>query len=236
VRRGLRGPPARPSSRDLRAGAHPRRQGRPLRRYGARVSTNRRQLRRSVGGQPGGARETGALEVHAYDQPESLRDRARSRASSSCSAPGSIAVAWTRCSCRGRSGLSRRRGMVCRPRESGCRRAPSAAPTLYTAIRNGAPVDVEVGGIAADSLGARRIGQIAFDVASATWTASCWSAIRRSATLSARCGTACGCDRAGRRPLRLPAYARAKVRTVAPGERVGVIVCGGNTRSGEVAA
>ena len=41
---------------------------------------------------------------------------------------------------------------------------PSGAATLHAALEAGAPVDVPVSGVAADSLGARRLGQIAFDV------------------------------------------------------------------------
>jgi threonine dehydratase len=41
---------------------------------------------------------------------------------------------------------------------------PELAPTLYRAREAGRPVDVEVSGIAADSLGARRIGGIAWEV------------------------------------------------------------------------
>jgi threonine dehydratase len=41
---------------------------------------------------------------------------------------------------------------------------PERAPTLHAARQAGAPVDVEVSGIAADSLGARRIGTIAWDI------------------------------------------------------------------------
>jgi threonine dehydratase len=41
---------------------------------------------------------------------------------------------------------------------------PELAPTLYAARNAGEPVDVAVSGIAADSLGARRIGGIAWDV------------------------------------------------------------------------
>jgi threonine dehydratase len=41
---------------------------------------------------------------------------------------------------------------------------PELAPTLHSARRAGEPVDVAVSGIAADSLGARRIGAIAWDV------------------------------------------------------------------------
>jgi threonine dehydratase len=42
---------------------------------------------------------------------------------------------------------------------------PTTAPTLHAALEAGGPVDVPVSGIAADSLGARRIGSIAWDVA-----------------------------------------------------------------------
>ena len=42
---------------------------------------------------------------------------------------------------------------------------PERAPTLFRAREAGEPVDVDVGGIAADSLGARRIGAIAWEVA-----------------------------------------------------------------------
>ena len=41
---------------------------------------------------------------------------------------------------------------------------PERCPTLHEARRQRQPVDVDVGGIAADSLGARRIGRIAWDV------------------------------------------------------------------------
>ena len=41
---------------------------------------------------------------------------------------------------------------------------PELAPTLYRAREAGAPVDVAVSGIAADSLGAQRIGAIAWHV------------------------------------------------------------------------
>ena len=41
---------------------------------------------------------------------------------------------------------------------------PELAPTLFRAREAGRPVDVEVSGIAADSLGARRIGSIAWEL------------------------------------------------------------------------
>ncbi|HET8601571.1 MAG TPA: threonine/serine dehydratase [Segeticoccus sp.] len=44
---------------------------------------------------------------------------------------------------------------------------PQGAPTLHAALAAGEPVDVPVGGVAADSLGARRLGRLA------------WQAVRR---------------------------------------------------------
>ena len=45
---------------------------------------------------------------------------------------------------------------------------PATAPTLHAALTAGGPVDVPVSGVAADSLGARRLGAIAWDVARRT--------------------------------------------------------------------
>jgi threonine dehydratase len=42
---------------------------------------------------------------------------------------------------------------------------PEAAPTLYKAFEAGKPVDAEMGGIAADSLAPRQVGQLVFPIA-----------------------------------------------------------------------
>jgi threonine dehydratase len=44
---------------------------------------------------------------------------------------------------------------------------PEACPTLTRALEAGRPVDAPVGGIAADSLGARRVGDLMFPIAQA---------------------------------------------------------------------
>jgi threonine dehydratase len=44
---------------------------------------------------------------------------------------------------------------------------PATAPTLHAALAAGEPVDVEVAGLAADSLGARRLGGTVFPIAKA---------------------------------------------------------------------
>lgn len=43
---------------------------------------------------------------------------------------------------------------------------PESCATMHEALRTGQPVDVPVSGIAADSLGATRIGTLAFEIAS----------------------------------------------------------------------
>ncbi|CAM3535401.1 threonine/serine dehydratase [Stackebrandtia soli] len=105
---------------------------------------------------------------------------------------------------------------------------PCTIPTLATALDHGAPVDVDVSGVAADSLGARRIGDIAFALARA-------SAVRSVLVEDAEIVAA-------RRHLwdewRMvvehgTAAAWAALTTghyrPEPGERVAVILCGANT-------
>jgi threonine dehydratase len=105
---------------------------------------------------------------------------------------------------------------------------PQTCPTLHTALNVGHPVDVSVSGVAADSLGARRIGEIAFSVASRLPPTSIL--VEEDAIVSARLQLW--------REYRIPAehgaaaaYAALSsgVYQPAPGERVAVVVCGANT-------
>lgn len=104
---------------------------------------------------------------------------------------------------------------------------PTLAPTLSAALAAGAPVDVPVSGVAADSLGARRVGSIAWATASADPPVSLlvedeqinrarqalWDGWR----ITAEHGAAA-------------AYAvvHSGLYRPRPDERVAVIVCGGN--------
>jgi threonine dehydratase len=110
---------------------------------------------------------------------------------------------------------------------------PVACPTLHDALEAGAPVDVEVGGIAADSLGPRRVGDIAFAAASA-WVdrvvlvsdEAIRDAQRRlwgDVHLVAEPGGAAS----------LAALIAGAYRPAA-GERVVVVVCGANTDAASV--
>jgi threonine dehydratase len=49
---------------------------------------------------------------------------------------------------------------------------PVLAPTLHRALESGGPVDVAVSGVAADSLGARRLGDIGYAVVTRTGVVS----------------------------------------------------------------
>jgi threonine dehydratase len=106
-------------------------------------------------------RATGALLMHAYDQREVVEGAGTlaaeveadagvaDRALVSVGGGGLISgvAAWF-------AGRSRVEALE-----------PALAPTLSAALAAGRPVDVDVSGIAADSLGARRIGEIAWAIA-----------------------------------------------------------------------
>jgi threonine dehydratase len=105
---------------------------------------------------------------------------------------------------------------------------PFTCPTLHAALDAGRPVDVSVSGVAADSLGARRIGEVAFSVASRVVPTSVL--VDDDNIVSARLQLW--------REYRIPAehgaaaaFAALKSGAYEPaaGERVAVVVCGANT-------
>jgi threonine dehydratase len=105
---------------------------------------------------------------------------------------------------------------------------PTAAPTLTRALEAGRPVDAEAGGIAADSLAPRRVGELMFPIARAfvervvlvsddairEAQRALWDVLRVVAEPGAAAPLAA---------LKSGAYVPA------PGERVGILVSGGNT-------
>lgn len=107
-------------------------------------------------------RETGALMTHAYDQPEVVAGAgtlARETEMQLGSTPDAVLVSV------GGGGLIGGIAAWFAGRTRVIALEPELAPTLYRARAAGEPVDVTVSGIAADSLGARRIGRIAWEVA-----------------------------------------------------------------------
>ena len=112
---------------------------------------------------------------------------------------------------------------------------PERAPTLYRARKAGKPVDVEVSGIAADSLGARRIGEIAWEVTqqSVDGRHLLADAAIRAAQLDLWTKLRLAVEPAAALPL-----AALTTATVVPrkDERVLLVVCGANLDPGSLAA
>lgn len=104
---------------------------------------------------------TGALMTHAYDQPEVVAGAGTLAREIEIEAglPDRVLVSV------GGGGLVAGIAAWCAGRGAVTALEPELAPTLHAARAASEPVDVTVGGVAADALGARRIGSIAWQVA-----------------------------------------------------------------------
>ena len=168
-------------------------------------------------------RESGALPVHAYDQPETLLGQGTVALELERQAPlDTLLVAV------GGGGLIGGIAAWYAGRVKVIGVEPEAAPTLSEALRAGRPVDAPAGGIAADSLAPARVGTLMFplarrfveravlveDAAIRDAQRRLWSALRIAAA---------------------PGGAAAMAALIsgryqpAPGERIGVVLCGANT-------
>ncbi len=132
-----------------------------LRAYGATIHQTGASYAEAFLAMQARAAQTGALVVHAYDQEEVVAGQGTLARELESQVEGLDAVFVA----VGGGGLI---GGVAgwfenRVRVIGVE--PSSCATLHDALKAGQPVDVPVSGIAADSLGARRIGSIAFRVA-----------------------------------------------------------------------
>ena len=104
--------------------------------------------------------ETGAVVVHAYDQPEVVAGQGTMamELEQQCAAIDTVVVAVGGGGFIG--GITAWYGG--RARIIGVE--PETSCALHAALAAGEPVDVDVSGVAADSLGARRVGGIAFPI------------------------------------------------------------------------
>ena len=168
--------------------------------------------------------ETGALAVHAFDQVETLLGQGTLGMELSRQAPllDTVLVPV------GGGGLI---GGVAGWYAGGARIVgvePELAPTLTEALKAGRPVDAHAGGIAADSLAPRRVGQLMFPIAQAhiarvalvtdAAIRQAQDALWQTVRIAAEPGGA-----AALAALLSGAYVPG------PGERVGVVVSGGNS-------
>jgi threonine dehydratase len=175
--------------------------------------------------------ESGALEVHAYDQAEVLAGQGTVGQELQSDAPelthilvatggggliGGIA-AWYEGSAE----------IICVE--------PEGCPTLTTAMIVGRPVDCPVSGLAADALGARQVGALMFPIAQAFVTGAVLVTDHQIAAAQRLLWeqTRLIAEPGGATAL----AALTSGRFVPPaGARVGVVICGGNTDPGKVVA
>jgi threonine dehydratase len=170
------------------------------------------------------AAETGALAIHAYDQVETLLGQ------------GTVGLEFeeqdptldTLLVAVGGGGLIGGIAAWYSGRVKVIGVEPEAAPTLTAALRAGRPVDAEAGGIAADSLAPKRVGELMFPIAQAfvdrvvlvedeairNAQQVLWDVLR----VTAEPGGAAA----------LAALLSGRYQPE-PGHRVGVLICGGNT-------
>jgi threonine dehydratase len=132
-----------------------------LRHYGASVNIVGRNYAEALAASKDKAAQTGALDVHAYDDPHVLAGQGTlgMELEEQAGRLDSILIAV------GGGGLI---GGVAAWYEKRARIIgvePESAPTLTKALDAGQLLDVETGGLAADSLGARRVGTLMFPIA-----------------------------------------------------------------------
>ena len=168
-------------------------------------------------------RDSGALPMHAYDQPEVVAGAGTlgGEIEAEAGLPDRVLVSV------GGGGLIA--GIAAW--FEGCTRVesmePASAPTLHAAMGRGEPVTVDVSGIAADSLGARRIGELAWPICRRHVVASYLLPDDIIAAAQARlwADLRLAVEPAAALPM---AALWAGAIQVAPDEKVAVIVCGGN--------
>ena len=195
-----------------------------IRGYGAELVVTGERYADALAASERWVADSGALPIHAYDQPETLLGQGSVGIEFEQQSPNldSLLVAV------GGGGLIG--GIACwfanRIKIIGIE--PEAAPTLRNALQAGQPVDSPAGGIAADSLAPKRVGELMFPIAQKF--VSGVTLVTDDAIQQAQ--------RALWKGLRIvaePGGAAAFAALISgrykpqPGERVGVLVCGGNT-------
>jgi len=170
------------------------------------------------------AADCGAIEIHAFDQPETLLGQGSVglEAEQQCPDLDTLLVGV------GGGGLIGGMAAWYEGRVKLIAVEPRAAPTLYRAMEAGRPVDAEAGGIAADSLAPRRVGELMYPLAERfvdrvvlvedddirKTQQALWRVLRVASEPGGAAAMAA---------LLSGAY-RPR-----PGERIGVLLCGANT-------
>ncbi|HET7564831.1 MAG TPA: threonine/serine dehydratase [Gemmatimonadaceae bacterium] len=195
-----------------------------IREYGAELIVTGERYADALAASEEWAARTGALPVHAFDQRETLLGQGTIGLELEEQAPelDTVLVAV------GGGGLI---GGVAAWYAGGVRVIgvePEGAPTLARALEAGRPVDAEAGSIAADSLAPRRVGELMFPIAQRYVHRV--ALVTDDAIRSAQ-HTLWKVARIVAEPGGAAAFAAVLSGSYQPepGERVGVIVSGGNT-------
>jgi threonine dehydratase len=196
-----------------------------LREYGAEVVRSGSRYAESYEEALKYAADVGALFCHPYDQPEI------------CAGQGTLGLELleqtggeldTVVVAVGGGGLMAGIAAATEGRARVVAVEPVAIPTLHAALAAGRPVDVDVSGVAADALGASRVGDIAYAVAERTGVRSVL--VDDADIVAARQalwdGYRLAVEHGG-----ATAFAALATGAYKPsdGERVAVVVCGANT-------
>ena len=176
------------------------------------------------------AAQSGAAQIHAFDQVETLLGQATVAHEFESQAPGLDAVLVG----VGGGGLIGGMAAWYQGRTPLVAVEPRAAPTLSMALEAGHPVDAPAGGIAADSLAPRRVGALMFPLAQAFIQQAVLvddeaiAAAQKSLWTNLRIVVEPG-GAAAMAALLQSAWKATK------GQRVGVLLCGANTTAVEFA-
>jgi threonine dehydratase len=195
-----------------------------IRGYGAELEVTGERYADALAASEKYAAETGALPIHAFEQMETLLGQGSVALELEEQNP-QINTVLVAC---GGGGLIGGIAAWCAGRTKVVGVEPEAAPTLHMALAAGHPVDAPAGGIAADSLAPRAVGQIMFPIAQkhihhvALVTDEAIAAAQQFLWNSLRIVVEPG----GAAAFSAIQSGRYKPQ---PGERVAVVVCGANT-------
>ena len=131
--------------------------------YGARVVQTGATYAEALAASRERQAETGALEVHAYDHPDVLAGQGTVGREFEQDAPDLTHVLVA----TGGGGLIGGIAAWYAGSAQVVSVEPEGCPALHDALRAGQPVEAPVGGLAADSLGARQVGELMFPIAQA---------------------------------------------------------------------
>jgi threonine dehydratase len=197
-----------------------------IRSYGAELVVGGARYADALEASEAWQRESGALAVHAFDQEETMAGQGTIGLELETDRPplDTVLVAV------GGGGLIGGIAAWYAGKTKVVGVEPEAAPTLAKALEAGRPVDAEAGGIAADSLAPRRIGEKVFPIARrhVSHVALVTDEAIRAAQLALWDGLRVVAEPGGAAAFAALLSGSYRAR---PGERIGVLVSGGNTTS-----